>query len=69
MLNSFIASVPPTVGAIDVTGATGAAADLAIAVGVVGAATVTAYVATKAFPFVRQWIGKLYAASTGRAGG
>jgi len=53
-------------GAIDVSLFTGAATDLGTAVGVAGTAVVAAYVATKAFPFVMKWIGKLFTASTGR---
>ncbi len=56
-------------GAIDVTSFTTAATDLGTAVVVVGAATVVAYVGTKGFGFVRAWIGTLFGASRGRAGG
>lgn len=55
--------------AIDLTDFTASATDLGVAVGVVGAASVVAYVGTKGFGFVRRWIGTLFGASTGKAGG
>lgn len=56
-------------GAIDITDFTTAATDLGVAVGVVGGALVTAYVATKTFGFVNAWVSKLFSASKGRAAG
>lgn len=54
---------------MDLTPFTDAASDLGTAVGVVGAALVTAYVGTKTFGFVIAWIGKLFSASKGRTAG
>jgi hypothetical protein len=56
-------------GVIDLTEFTDSATDLAVAVGVVGAALVGTYVATKSFGFVTAWVGKLFGASKGKATG
>ena len=55
-------------GAIDISGFTTSATDLGVAVGLVGAALVTTYVATKSFGFVTAWVGKLFGAAKGKAG-
>lgn len=56
-------------GAIDLTAFTSSATDIGTAVGTVGAALVTAYVATKSFGFITAWVGKLFSAGKGRAAG
>lgn len=54
---------------MDITEFTGAATDIGVAIPLVGAAVVTAYVATKTFGFVTTWIGRLFGAGKGKSGG
>jgi hypothetical protein len=54
---------------MDLTIFTSEATDLGVGIGVVGAAVVATYVATKSFGFVTAWIGKLFGSAKGRAGG
>ena len=54
---------------MDLTIFTDEAAALATAIGVVGAAVVATFVATKSFGFVTAWIGRLFGSAKGRAGG
>lgn len=53
---------------MDLTAFTDAQTDLAAGIATVGAALVTVYVATKSFPFITAWVGKLFNAARGRSG-
>jgi len=57
------------IGAIDLTAFEDVVTDVGVAVGVVGGALVTAYVATKSFGFITAWVKKLMDAAKGRAAG
>jgi hypothetical protein len=54
---------------MDLTIFTDNATTLATGIGVVGAAVVATFVATKSFGFVSAWIGRLFGSARGRAGG
>jgi hypothetical protein len=54
---------------MDLTPFTGAATDVGVAIGVVGAAIVVAYSARKTFGFVTAAIGSLFGAGKGKAAG
>jgi hypothetical protein len=54
---------------MDLTIFTDNATQLATGIGVVGAAVVGTFVATKSFGFVTAWIGKLFGSAKGRSTG